>query len=128
MITNTSLFETLEKIKPIESAFASTHNMDDKYSRIFRLIFRFKDTLKEDIVYKRLQNIINKFVGNTEWVMKNSDKSNNSIIVPKYFYEERILKDLDIKNLNTFDKIINDKAIADLPFLIEKIKNEFNIV
>ncbi|OVE54728.1 hypothetical protein [Chryseobacterium mucoviscidosis] len=128
MITNTSLFETLEKIKPIESAFASTHNMDDKYSRIFRLIFRFKDTLKEDTVYKRLQNIITKFVGNTEWVMKNSDKSNNYIIVPKYFYEERILKDLDIKNLNNFDKIINDKAIADLPFLIEKIKNEFNIV
>ncbi len=128
MITNTSLFETLEKIKPIESAFASTHNVDDKYSRVFRLIFRFKDTSKEDIVYKTLQNIINKFVRNIDWVMESSDNSNNYIIVPKYFYEERILKNLDIKNLNTFDKMINDKAIADLPFLIEKIKDEFNII
>lgn len=128
MITNTSLFETLEKIKPIESAFASTHNVDDKYSRVFRLIFRFKDTSKEDIVYKTLQNIINKFVRNIDWVMESSDNSKNYIIVPKYFYEERILKNLDIKNLNTFDKMINDKAIADLPFLIEKIKDEFNII
>ncbi|WPO82109.1 hypothetical protein SD427_15235 [Chryseobacterium sp. JJR-5R] len=128
MITNTSLFETLEKIKPIESAFASTHNVDDKYSRVFRLIFRFKDTSKEDIVYKTLQNIINKFVRNIDWVMESSDNSKNYIIVPKYFYEERILKNLDIKKLNTFDKMINDKAIADLPFLIEKIKDEFNII
>lgn len=128
MITNTSLFETLEKIKPIESAFASTHNVDDKYSRVFRLIFRFKDTSKEDIVYKTLQNIINRFVRNIDWVMESSDNSNNYIIVPKYFYEERILKNLDIKNLNAFDKMINDKAISDLPFLIEKIKNEFNII
>lgn len=127
MTTNKSLFETLEKIKPIESAYASTHNADDKYSRIFKLVFRFKNASKDDPIYKKLQKLINTYKRNIKWTMITTDDSKNYIILPQYFYENRILKNIDIQNLNNDDKIINDKAIADLPFIIKKIEQEFNI-
>lgn len=121
---NTLLFETLEKIKPIESAFVTTHNIDEKYAKIFKLIFRFKNTAKDDIVYKKLVGVVNSFTKNINWIMATSENSKNYIIIPEYFYENNILKKSE-SDINNRDKEIIDKAIEDLPFLIEQIKIKF---
>ncbi len=124
---NTLLFETIEKIKPIESAFASTHNVDDKYARILRLIFRFKDTPKNDSVYQNLISVVNNFTNNTKWIMATSENSKNYIITPEYFYNN-FIKNNESKILNDFDKKMIDQAIEDLPLLIDEIKIKFNLL
>ncbi len=126
-MNNKELYLTLNKIRKTESPQISMFFEEDQYSGGIFLTFRFKDTTKNDIIYTKLKSVIENFQGNVTWYMKDIEGRKNYVIIPKYFYDNNIGKIIiEEEKTDAFRKNVDD-SINDLPALIQKIKNEFNI-
>lgn len=93
---DTLVFEALEDIAPIETARVSMFDITDKYSYFPFLRFRFKNKEKEDMVYRKIKDIINGFEGNLKWDLVTKTESKNFLILP-------VITRLD-KNVSTLDE------------------------
>jgi len=68
-IVNSLLFETLNKIRSIETSIVSMWAINDKYASPPYLRFRFKNTVMDDAIYSTLCEVITGFNGSLQWEM-----------------------------------------------------------
>lgn len=128
---NSILYNTINDIYPIATSRISILPITNDYNYFQYFRFRFKDKEKNDLIYVKIQYIIEKFEGLLDWKMVSADYSQNYLIVPAYV---DIWNRLISKNINEY--LINllgegefkrriDDAIVDIPKLAESIKQGF---
>lgn len=128
---NSILYNTINDIYPIATSRISILPITNDYNYFPYFRFRFKDKEKNDLIYAKIQYIIEKFEGLLDWKMVSADYSQNYLIVPAYV---DIWNRLISKNINEY--LINllgeeefkrriDDAIVDIPKLAESIKQGF---
>lgn len=126
---NSILFDTINDIYPIATSRVSILPLNNDYNYFPYFRFRFKD--KDNVIYTKIKNIVDKFEGLWKWKMYTSENSLNYIILPAY---------VDVVNgyirINKGEYLINslgeeefkrriDDAIVDIPKLAEAIKEGF---
>lgn len=128
---NSILYNTINDIYPIATSRISILPITNDYNYFPYFRFRFKDKEKDDVIYVKIQYIIEKFEGLLDWKMVSADYSQNYLIVPAYVDVWNGLISMNIneylKNLlgeEEFKRRIDD-AIVDIPKLAEAIKKGF---
>jgi hypothetical protein len=128
---NSILYDTINDIYPIATSRISILPISNDYNYFPYFRFRFKDKEKDDVIYVKIQYIIEKFEGLLDWKMVSAEYSQNYLIVPAYV---DVWIGLISKNINEY--LINslgeeefkrriDDAIVDIPKLAEAIKQGF---
>lgn len=127
---NYILYNTIKDIHPVVTSRGSIL-ANDNYTSYPCIRFRFKDKEKDDVIYVKIQYIIEKFEGLLDWKLVSADYSQNYLIVPAY---------VDVWNgfisMNINEYLINllgkeefkrriDYAIVDIPKLAEAFKQGF---
>lgn len=132
-IANRLMFITLDKIRKIGTPLVSMWAINNRYARPPFFRFRFKDTPYEDVIYKKLSEIIKGFNGNLEWEMIHDEKKSASYFVSPKPFSSFIFKDnfkytkqrfLDFLPLADYESAI-DKAILDIPDLTKYITEQY---
>lgn len=125
---DTALFLTIEKIKDLSSRQISIFDINNRYTSGVYLYFNFQDVSKTDSIYAKLKDSIESFKGKSLWLMEYIENRKSHLIIPKYFYDNDIQRIIPEKEelILIFRQEV-DHAIADLPFLIEKIKQDFQL-
>jgi hypothetical protein len=133
---NSLIFETLNKIRKLESPLISMWALNDKYASPPYLSFRFKDTSNDDAIYKTIAEIVKEYKGNLQWeVIHEESKSISFFILPNsfatFFFEDSFIfeKESFMKFLSfTEYKDVIDKAISDVPDLARFIAERYEIL
>ncbi|SHG81373.1 hypothetical protein SAMN05443633_1268 [Chryseobacterium arachidis] len=125
---DTALFLTIEKIKDLSSRQISIFEINNRYTRGVYLYFNFKSVPKTNSIYAKLKDSIESFKGKSSWRMEYVKNRKSHLIIPQYFYDNDIQRIIPEEEelLLTFKQEV-DHAIADLPFLTEKIKQDFQL-
>lgn len=125
------VYEALSEIRGIETALVSMWSLGNKYARIPFLRFRFKSTSKDDVIYTRLNNIIDSYSGRLKWRMLTRDNVLNYILIPeifeKYFLEHKsVNSSVALVDFTEEEyKAIIDTVIIDVPDLAKYIRASF---
>ena len=127
---NYLLYNTINDIYPVVTSRGAIF-VTDYYTSFPCFRFRLKDKEKDDVIYVKIKESIEKFEGLLDWKMVSADYSQNYLIVPAYIDVWIGLISMDINeyliNLlgeEEFKKRIDD-AIVDIPKLAEAIKKGF---
>lgn len=128
---NSILYNTINDIYPIATSRISIFPIRNDYNSFPCFRFRLKDKEKDDVIYVKIKESIEKFEGLLDWKMVSADYSQNYLIVPAYV---DVWNGLISMNINEY--LINllgeeefkrriDDAIVDIPKLAEAIKKGF---
>lgn len=133
---NRLLFETLDRVRQLESPKVSMWAIDNRYAYPPYLRFRFKNTSPEDNIYKLLSDIVLKFQGSLKWqIIHDENRSTNFLILPLVF--SRFLSEANLTyEMKSFLKFMSqdayesyvDKAISDVPNLAKFIEEQYEIL
>jgi hypothetical protein len=131
---NRIVYLALSEIKEIETSLVSMWPLDDKYSRVPFLRFRFVNTDKTDIVYTRLKDVITNYSGGLKWSLLTRDDVPNYILLPKvfekYFYDQMLNNIGFIVSEMTESKyrLVIDTVVIDVPSLAMHIENNSKLI
>ncbi len=120
---NRLLYKTLEQIAPIKTSKVSMFDLSYQEKHPPYLRFKFENKSKDDIIYSKLEEIIQNFNGNLQWKLYSSKLTDNYIIMPCFVDKEDEVKYLNNKEyfVSILGEVIYNKkiesAISDIPEL-----------